>query len=146
MLRALRNLVSSFPFRTVSLYRRLNDHHANFSLISTTSESSAVHALASQVRSGFSASQMAHAHCDSSLVPAENSSSSSSSSSLSSMSTGTGYVCANDIQGFSRKINLCPWCCGPEKYEIPNGDYEARAICRDCGKITYQNPKMVRSS
>ncbi|WCJ34018.1 hypothetical protein M5689_015344 [Euphorbia peplus] len=60
------------------------------------------------------------------------SSSSSSSSSLGVHSTGN-----------VRKINFCQWCGGPMKYEIPDGDEKSRAICSTCGKIAYQNPKMV---
>ncbi|KAF5737343.1 nudix hydrolase 23 chloroplastic isoform X2 [Tripterygium wilfordii] len=42
-----------------------------------------------------------------------------------------------------RKINFCQWCGGPTKHEIPDGEEKMRAICTLCGKITYQNPKMV---
>ena len=35
------------------------------------------------------------------------------------------------------------WCGGPTKHEIPEGEERLRAICTSCGKITYQNPKMV---
>ncbi|KAF5750657.1 nudix hydrolase 23 chloroplastic isoform X2 [Tripterygium wilfordii] len=42
-----------------------------------------------------------------------------------------------------RKINFCQWCGGPTKHEIPDGEEKMRAICTLCGKITYENPKMV---
>ncbi|XP_065856820.1 nudix hydrolase 23, chloroplastic isoform X2 [Euphorbia lathyris] len=45
--------------------------------------------------------------------------------------------------GNARKINFCQWCGGPMKHEIPDGDEKKRAICSHCGKIAYQNPKMV---
>ncbi|KAL6336745.1 hypothetical protein AAG906_036059 [Vitis piasezkii] len=41
------------------------------------------------------------------------------------------------------KINFCQWCGGPTKHDIPEGEEKIRAICTLCGKITYQNPKMV---
>ncbi|KAJ4831068.1 hypothetical protein Tsubulata_040772 [Turnera subulata] len=46
--------------------------------------------------------------------------------------------------GSVRKINFCQWCGGQTKHEIPDGEEKLRAICTLCGKITYQNPKMVR--
>ncbi|XP_021894060.1 nudix hydrolase 23, chloroplastic isoform X1 [Carica papaya] len=42
-----------------------------------------------------------------------------------------------------RKIKFCQWCGGPTKHEIPDGEEKMRAICMHCGKIAYQNPKMV---
>nr|GEZ44477.1 NUDIX hydrolase 23, chloroplastic-like [Tanacetum cinerariifolium] len=43
----------------------------------------------------------------------------------------------------SRKINFCQLCGGPTKHEIPDGEEKERAICTLCGRITYENPKMV---
>ncbi|KAF5474044.1 hypothetical protein F2P56_005985 [Juglans regia] len=45
--------------------------------------------------------------------------------------------------GNVRKINFCQSCGGPTKHEIPDGEEKMRAICTVCGKIAYQNPKMV---
>ncbi|KAJ0028418.1 hypothetical protein Pint_36411 [Pistacia integerrima] len=45
--------------------------------------------------------------------------------------------------GNVRKIKFCQWCGGPTKYDIPDGEEKMRAICTVCGKIAYQNPKMV---
>ncbi|KAL8142898.1 hypothetical protein V2J09_015930 [Rumex salicifolius] len=45
--------------------------------------------------------------------------------------------------GNARKINFCQWCGGQTKHEIPDGEEKTRAICTLCGKIAYQNPKMV---
>ncbi|KAJ8566123.1 hypothetical protein K7X08_030600 [Anisodus acutangulus] len=45
--------------------------------------------------------------------------------------------------GNIRKINFCQFCGGPAKHEIPDGEEKVRAICTRCGKITYENPKMV---
>ncbi|KAI9121956.1 hypothetical protein K1719_006645 [Acacia pycnantha] len=42
-----------------------------------------------------------------------------------------------------RNIKFCQWCGGPTKHDIPEGEERLRAICTDCGKIIYQNPKMV---
>ena len=47
------------------------------------------------------------------------------------------------MQGNVRKISFCQWCGGPTKHEIPSGEEKMRAICTVCGKIAYQNPKMV---
>nr|XP_017254826.1 PREDICTED: nudix hydrolase 23, chloroplastic isoform X2 [Daucus carota subsp. sativus] len=45
--------------------------------------------------------------------------------------------------GITRKINFCQWCGGSTKHEIPDGEEKTRAICTLCGKIAYENPKMV---
>ncbi|OWM78970.1 hypothetical protein CDL15_Pgr003141 [Punica granatum] len=45
--------------------------------------------------------------------------------------------------GIVKKIKFCQWCGGPTKHEIPDGEERMRAICTLCGKIAYQNPKMV---
>ncbi|KAG6397253.1 hypothetical protein SASPL_143419 [Salvia splendens] len=45
--------------------------------------------------------------------------------------------------GFTRKINFCQLCGGPTKHEVPDGEEKPRAICTRCGKIAYENPKMV---
>lgn len=52
-------------------------------------------------------------------------------------------VVYNNLQGSSRKINFCQWCGGPTKQEIPDGEEKTRAVCTRCGRITYENPKMV---
>ncbi|XP_028066783.1 nudix hydrolase 23, chloroplastic [Camellia sinensis] len=58
--------------------------------------------------------------------------SSSSSSSVAFQSTGK-----------TRKINFCQLCGGPTKHEIPDGEEKMRPICTLCGRIAYENPKMV---
>ncbi|XP_022634769.1 nudix hydrolase 23, chloroplastic isoform X2 [Vigna radiata var. radiata] len=45
--------------------------------------------------------------------------------------------------GNVRHINFCQWCGGSTKNDIPEGEEKLRAICTVCGKIAYQNPKMV---
>uniref|UniRef100_A0A7N1A6J1 Nudix hydrolase domain-containing protein n=1 Tax=Kalanchoe fedtschenkoi TaxID=63787 RepID=A0A7N1A6J1_KALFE len=40
-------------------------------------------------------------------------------------------------------IKFCQWCGAATKHEIPYGDDKPRAVCTNCGKIAYQNPKMV---
>ncbi|XP_024973932.1 nudix hydrolase 23, chloroplastic [Cynara cardunculus var. scolymus] len=45
--------------------------------------------------------------------------------------------------GSTRKINFCQLCGGPTKHEIPYGEEKERAICTLCGRIAYENPKMV---
>ncbi|KAF7804145.1 nudix hydrolase 23, chloroplastic [Senna tora] len=42
-----------------------------------------------------------------------------------------------------RNIKFCQWCGGPTTHDIPEGEERLRAICTICGKIAYQNPKMV---
>ncbi|KAL9259812.1 Nudix hydrolase 23, chloroplastic-like protein [Drosera capensis] len=51
-------------------------------------------------------------------------------------------VAARDL-GNPRKINFCQWCGGATKHEVPDGEEKMRAICTLCGRIAYQNPKMV---
>ncbi|CAJ1908610.1 unnamed protein product [Sphenostylis stenocarpa] len=45
--------------------------------------------------------------------------------------------------GNVRNIKFCQWCGGSTKHDIPEGEEKLRAICTVCGKIAYQNPKMV---
>ncbi|CAN0879098.1 Nudix hydrolase 23, chloroplastic [Linum grandiflorum] len=45
--------------------------------------------------------------------------------------------------GSGRMINFCQWCGGATKHEVPDGEEKTRAICTLCGRIAYQNPKMV---
>ncbi|CAN1307121.1 Nudix hydrolase 23, chloroplastic [Linum perenne] len=52
-------------------------------------------------------------------------------------------VCLVYVQGNGRKINFCQWCGGATKHEVPDGEEKTRAICTLCGRIAYQNPKMV---
>lgn len=42
-----------------------------------------------------------------------------------------------------RNVRFCQWCGGQTKHGIPDDEEKLRAICTVCGKITYQNPKMV---
>ncbi|KAI4300684.1 hypothetical protein L6164_034032 [Bauhinia variegata] len=42
-----------------------------------------------------------------------------------------------------RNSKFCQWCGGSTKHDVPEGEQRMRAICTICGKITYQNPKMV---
>ncbi|KAI5671594.1 hypothetical protein M9H77_11958 [Catharanthus roseus] len=65
--------------------------------------------------------------------------SSSSTAAVSPSSSATVQSSA----GSTRKINYCQSCGGPMKHEIPNGEEKMRAICTLCGKIAYENPKMV---
>ncbi|KAF8398518.1 hypothetical protein HHK36_017447 [Tetracentron sinense] len=45
--------------------------------------------------------------------------------------------------GHIRKNSFCQWCGGRTKQDIPDGEEKMRAICTICGRIAYQNPKMV---
>ncbi|KAK9057684.1 hypothetical protein SSX86_022520 [Deinandra increscens subsp. villosa] len=58
-------------------------------------------------------------------------------------SSSTSSPSAFKSIGATRKINFCQLCGGPTKHEIPDGDEKERAICTLCGKIAYENPKMV---
>ncbi|MCP4687051.1 MAG: NUDIX hydrolase [Desulfobacterales bacterium] len=40
-------------------------------------------------------------------------------------------------------MNFCSNCAAPVTLEIPEGDDRLRHVCRSCGMIHYQNPKMV---
>ncbi|KAE8689981.1 Nudix hydrolase 23 [Hibiscus syriacus] len=63
----------------------------------------------------------------------------SNSDAPSSSSTSVAVHSAGNVH----KIKFCQWCGGPAKHEIPDGEEKIRAICTLCGKIAYQNPKMV---
>lgn len=65
---------------------------------------------------------------------------SSSAEVSSSSSSSAGFHSSTNS---TRKINYCQSCGGPTKHEIPNGEEKMRAICTLCGKIAYENPKMV---
>ncbi|ONM57066.1 Nudix hydrolase 23, chloroplastic [Zea mays] len=41
------------------------------------------------------------------------------------------------------KIKFCPACGSPTKLAIPDGDEKMRAVCSSCGRVHYENPKMV---
>ncbi|XWS56184.1 hypothetical protein CRYUN_Cryun09bG0064600 [Craigia yunnanensis] len=60
-------------------------------------------------------------------------------------SLGLEFSCTlgSYCQGNVHKIKFCQWCGGPAKHEIPDGEEKIRAICTLCGKIAYQNPKML---
>lgn len=45
--------------------------------------------------------------------------------------------------GNPRKVNYCQQCGGKTKHEVPDGDEKIRPICTVCGRIAYENPKMV---
>ncbi|KAI4378473.1 hypothetical protein MLD38_015950 [Melastoma candidum] len=45
--------------------------------------------------------------------------------------------------GIVRRISFCQCCGGKTKHEVPDGEEKMRAICTLCGKIAYENPKMV---
>ncbi|XP_052173182.1 nudix hydrolase 23, chloroplastic isoform X1 [Diospyros lotus] len=83
-------------------------------------------------RRNFIPARMSCTRSESNPDAASSSASSSSSSPVRFQSTGT-----------TRKINFCQSCGGPMKHEIPDGEEKLRAICTLCGKIAYENPKMV---
>jgi len=43
------------------------------------------------------------------------------------------------------KIKFCPACGSPTKLAIPDGDEKMRAVCSSCGRVHYENPKMVHA-
>ncbi|XVF75912.1 hypothetical protein PTKIN_Ptkin13bG0224900 [Pterospermum kingtungense] len=130
MLKAIQVLGCSSGF----ISQRLKKSHSGngFSLISPnrsySSTSSSLHSfLALKSRSSRVIRMFSTQSNSSSDAP-----SSSSSSSVSVHSAGNVH-----------KIKFCQWCGGPAKHEIPDGEEKIRAICTLCGKIAYQNPKMV---
>ena len=40
-------------------------------------------------------------------------------------------------------INFCPKCAAPVSLEIPAGDTLPRHVCKQCGHIHYENPRLV---
>ena len=40
-------------------------------------------------------------------------------------------------------MNFCSHCAQPVTLEIPAGDHMPRYVCKACGRIHYQNPKLV---
>ncbi len=43
----------------------------------------------------------------------------------------------------TRPINHCTFCGSRVTFEIPEGDNRPRHLCRRCGQIQYQNPRIV---
>ncbi|XP_073145184.1 nudix hydrolase 23, chloroplastic isoform X2 [Henckelia pumila] len=137
MLKATQILGSS-PSGCFSLFHRLKKPHSNcgVSFISrkptrTTlfsfSQLSETNLLSFQIRKGrnFRAFQMSHIRYEASP---------------------DGVSSSSSVLGSNRKINFCQSCGGPTKHEIPDGEEKMRAICTLCGKIAYENPKMVVGS
>lgn len=50
------------------------------------------------------------------------------------------------LQVHKSKIRFCQACGSPTKQVVPEGEEKLRAVCTVCGKIHYENPKMVRLS
>ncbi|GAQ86829.1 NUDIX hydrolase domain containing protein [Klebsormidium nitens] len=44
---------------------------------------------------------------------------------------------------YSTPINFCPSCGGQVSKQVPEGEVEERAVCTQCHKVHYVNPKMV---
>ncbi|XP_059646396.1 nudix hydrolase 23, chloroplastic [Cornus florida] len=140
MLKTVQILGSSYGF----VSQRLKPHgNCGLSFISISTKPSfssrrpttaSLPSSAVSVRKGrcFRASRMALTRSESNPEGIASSSSSSPSSSVAFKSAGN-----------SRKINFCQSCGGPTKHEIPDGEEKIRAICTLCGKIAYENPKMV---
>jgi ADP-ribose pyrophosphatase YjhB (NUDIX family) len=40
-------------------------------------------------------------------------------------------------------MNFCPHCAGPVEQRIPPDDDRPRDVCRSCGRVHYQNPRLV---
>ncbi|KAK1320410.1 hypothetical protein QJS10_CPA03g02473 [Acorus calamus] len=40
-------------------------------------------------------------------------------------------------------VSFCQSCGGPTKLAVPEGEEKMRAVCTLCGRIFYENPKMV---
>eukprot|EP00897_Mesotaenium_endlicherianum_P003900 jgi/Mesen1/3538/ME000198S02738 len=46
-------------------------------------------------------------------------------------------------QPWAPKINFCPACGGAVEQRVPAGEQEPRAVCTNCSRVHYINPKMV---
>lgn len=40
-------------------------------------------------------------------------------------------------------MNFCNLCSGAVEQKIPDGDNRLRYVCKDCGNIHYQNPRVI---
>ncbi|KAI3679708.1 hypothetical protein L2E82_51109 [Cichorium intybus] len=130
MLRSIQFLGSASGF----LFHRLKLHgnHSGLSFISISAKSSSRRPLLTTSRTPRCLRQFRASPIRSQSNPDATSPSSSSSPSPAFRSTEN-----------SRKINFCQSCGGPTKHEIPDGEEKERAICTLCGRISYENPKMV---
>lgn len=50
---------------------------------------------------------------------------------------------APSVVAHKPSISFCQSCGGPTRQVIPDGEERTRAVCTLCGKIHYENPKMV---
>ncbi len=50
---------------------------------------------------------------------------------------------SNQIKYNKPTQQFCSKCGSPTVIEIPDGDNRYRAVCRSCGSIFYENPKIV---
>ncbi|KAD3336313.1 hypothetical protein R6Q59_028455 [Mikania micrantha] len=128
MLRSIQFLGSCSGFFFHRL--KLHGNHHGLSLISISSKPSSRTPLLTTSRTHRCFHQFRASSVRSESNPDATSSSSSSSPAFRSA-------------GATRKINFCQSCGGPTKHEIPDGEERERAICTLCGKIAYENPKMV---
>lgn len=141
MLKTIQFLGSSSGL--VSHRLKLTHGHHNINSLSfispspKSSSSSSRKLVSPKTCNGFTSRKFRVSLAHSESNPDGNSPSSSSSSHFSSSSI------AFRSTGSTRKINFCQSCGGPTKQEIPDGDEKMRCICTLCGKIAYENPKMV---
>jgi len=49
------------------------------------------------------------------------------------------------LQARKPSISFCQSCGSPTQQVVPDGEERTRAVCTICGKIHYENPKMVQS-
>jgi len=53
------------------------------------------------------------------------------------------YTCANPLASSRFQMNYCSHCGAPVRLGIPAGDNRARYVCTACGRIHYENPRLV---
>ncbi|XP_021770362.1 nudix hydrolase 23, chloroplastic-like [Chenopodium quinoa] len=124
LLKLVQMMIASSSSSSFLLANRIKFPQPRFPIISLSNSTSILSTSKIHCVKSF---RMSSTRSDSNLTA-----SSSSSSSDSLISSGN-----------VRKVNFCQWCGGSTKHDIPDGDEKMRAICTVCGKIDYQNPKMV---
>ncbi|KAG9442521.1 hypothetical protein H6P81_018375 [Aristolochia fimbriata] len=74
-------------------------------------------------------------------MSADRSESNSDAASSSTSSNSSSAAMASTTH--KPKVSFCQSCGGPTMHVIPEGEEKMRAVCSLCGKIHYENPKMV---
>jgi len=54
------------------------------------------------------------------------------------------FTLFNALRARKPSISFCQSCGSPTKQVVPDGEERTRSVCTICGKIHYENPKMVQ--